>query len=65
MPVTYTLARALTAKVGACVEITMEAEDGTQVTFAATPEQADELAEDLEEILDEPQPAGRAPRRRH
>ena len=52
MTITYTLRRAVAARAGLCVEITLEAEDGTAVTFAATPEQADELAEDLEEILD-------------
>ncbi|MDP4006502.1 hypothetical protein [Methylobacterium sp. NEAU K] len=65
MPVTYTLARALTAKVGACVEITLEADDGTQFRFAATPEQADELAEDLEAILDDAQTATRTPHPGH
>ena len=49
----HILARAHAAQVGACIEITLVADDGARMTFTATPEQADELAEDLEEILDE------------
>jgi hypothetical protein len=56
---THTLVQASVEKVGARIEITLVAEDGARVTFTASPEQADELAEDLEEILDEmPPPRG-------
>lgn len=62
MDETHTLAHARVTTAGAHIEITLVAEDGARVTFVATPEQADELAEDLEEILDE-MPGARTGRR--